>query len=424
MTLATEPSELSQAEVCMRPLSSFEELLWLMDKRSPLHATLIAHIDGVTTVNSWKRALEQARQRHALWSSVIAVDEDGRPSFRAMQDPRVAFRVVKAEFAELWEEEVARELSFSIDAENGPLVRAVLLHTEASSMLVLSAHHSICDGMSLAFAIRDILKAVSGSKLEKLSLYPSQEDALGLPTHPGEGTIRTQHRPEQSPGPTVYRSNVSIVPKVRARSLSCSFTDTLRRRARKERTTVHAALIAAAGIAARLDAKYGSNCDLHLCSTINNRALLGAPEDCGVFFSACDFALAQGPTHELWNLARKVKHTIAPGQSVNGVKGLLGAVDAIVRADLDVYSAGEQGGRLFLFDIHVSNLGALPIQTSYGSLSLRQLWGPGVLVGFKGEQTLGASTVNGHLCLLHTSHNPLPGFLDQIESILSSGCTS
>src|ERR1700712_2444542 len=114
MIVATEPSELSQARICMRPLSSFEELLWLMDKRSPLHATLIAHKDGVTTVNLWKRALEQARQRHALWSSVIAVDENGSPSFRTMQNPRVAFRVVKADFAELWKEEVARELSFPI----------------------------------------------------------------------------------------------------------------------------------------------------------------------------------------------------------------------------------------------------------------------------------------------------------------------
>jgi hypothetical protein len=112
------------------------------------------------------------------------------------------------------------------------------------------------------------------------------------------------------------------------------------------------------------------------------------------------------------------------GQSTDGVKAVLGAVDGIVQSGLDAYSAGEEGGKLFLFDIHVSNLGAVPIQTSYGDLSLRQLWGPGVLIGFEGEQTLGASTVNGHLCLLHTSHSPLPGFLDQIESILSSACTS
>jgi hypothetical protein len=103
---------------------------------------------------------------------------------------------------------------------------------------------------------------------------------------------------------------------------------------------------------------------------------------------------------------------------------VLGAVDGIVQSGLDAYSAGEEGGKLFLFDIHLSNLGAVAIPTSYGALSLRQLWGPGVLIGFEGEQTLGVSTLNGRLCLLHTSHRPLPGFLDQIGSTLSLACTS
>jgi hypothetical protein len=112
------------------------------------------------------------------------------------------------------------------------------------------------------------------------------------------------------------------------------------------------------------------------------------------------------------------------GQSEGGVKAALGAVNGIVQSGLDVYSAGEEGGKLFLFDIHLSNLGAVAIPTSYGALSLRQLWGPGVLIGFEGEQTLGVSTFNGRLCLLHTSHCPLADFLEQIESTLNLAGTS
>jgi hypothetical protein len=168
---------------------------------------------------------------------------------------------------------------------------------------------------------------------------------------------------------------------------------------------VHAVLLAAAGMAARRNPGYGSDRDLHLCSTISNRARLGSHEDCGVFFTACDFPLPDSPVDDLW-------------------KAVLGAVDGIVQSGLDAYSAGEEGGKLFLFDIHLSNLGAVAIPTSYSALSLRQLWGPGVLIGFEGEQTLGVSTLNGRLCLLHTSHRPLPGFLDQIESTLSLACSS
>ena len=187
---------------------------------------------------------------------------------------------------------------------------------------------------------------------------------------------------------------------------------------------MHAALMAAAGMAAREAPGYCSGRDLHLCSTISNRRMLGTPEDCGVFFTACGFALEEGRGREFWDLARAVKDTLRTVQSEDGAKAVLAAVGEVVRTCEDALSGGEQGARLFRFDLHVSNLGAIKIPTCYGRLSLRQVWGPAVLVGYEGEQTLGVSTVNGRLCLLHTSHSPLDGFLKQVEEILSAACTS
>jgi Condensation domain len=310
MILETVLSETSQAQAFLRPLGSFEELLWQMDKRSPLHATLAAHVDGSTTIEGWRSALDQTRQRHPLWSAVIAQTEDGAPFFQTMHDPGVALRVIEDEFAQAWEREVARELSLRIDAENGPLIRAVLMHTDASSMLILSAHHSICDGMSLAFAMRDVLQALSGSKLKKLSLHSSQEHMIGMCSEP-----RAQRwsglRPEVSAARTVYRSNSSIIPEVRSLQFSYALTDALRKRARQEKTTVHAALVAATGIVARRNPGYGASRELHLCSTISNRGRVGSPEDCGVFFTACDFPLPDSPVDDLWNLARRSKHSLS-----------------------------------------------------------------------------------------------------------------
>jgi hypothetical protein len=68
MFLETVLSETSQAQEYLRPLGSFEELLWQMNKRSPLHATLAAQVDGTTTIEEWRAALEQTRRRHPLWS--------------------------------------------------------------------------------------------------------------------------------------------------------------------------------------------------------------------------------------------------------------------------------------------------------------------------------------------------------------------
>ena len=419
MIVETVLSETPQAQAQLRPLGSFEELLWQMDKRSPLHASLAAHVDGSTTIEGWSGALEETRRRHPLWSSCIVETNDGRASFEEMHDPRIGLRVIEGECAGAWEDEVARELSYPFDSENGPLVRAVLMHTGESCMFILSAHHSICDGMSLAFAMRDVLLALSGSVLAKLSLHSSQEDTLGVVPQ-----YETENLAELLAAPTVYRSKSSIVPEVRSLQFSCALTEALRRRAREERTTVHAALVAAAGIAARRVHGYRAGRDLHLCSTINNRALAGSPEDCGVFFTACEFLLEGGAVDDLWNLARSSKDVLRMGQREDGAHAVLGVVHGIVESGLDAYTTGEQGGKLFCFDVHVSNLGAVPIKTVYGAISLRQLWGPAVLVGLEGEQMLGVSTVNDRLCLLHTSHSPVPGFLDQIETILTLGCDS
>jgi hypothetical protein len=419
MVFETVLSESPQAQAHFLPLGSFEELLWQMDKRSPLHACLVAHVDGSTTIGGWRCALEQTRQRHPLWSVVIVETDDGRASFQQMQDPRIALRVIEGDFADDWQNEVALELSYPIDSEHGPLVRAVLMHTDTCCMLILSAHHSICDGMSLAFAMRDVLLALSGSALRSLSLHDSQEDTLGVfPEYD------TEKLAELLAAPTVYRSKSSILPQVRSLEFPRSLTEVLRRRAREERTTVHAALVAASGIAARRVHGYGAGRDLHLCSTISNRAFAGSPQDFGVFFTACDFLLEGGAVDDLWELARRSKDVLRMGQREDGAHAALGAIHGIVESGMDAYTTGEQGGKLFSFDIHVSNLGVVPIATDYGAISLRQLWGPAVLLGFEGEQTLGVSTLNERLCLLHTSHDPLPGFLDQIQSIVTSGCDS
>jgi hypothetical protein len=52
--------------------------------------------------------------------------------------------------------------------------------------LMLLAHHSIADGMSLAFAMRDKLQAIAGSPLSEPTLPSSQDEILeNLPVRNG-----------------------------------------------------------------------------------------------------------------------------------------------------------------------------------------------------------------------------------------------
>ncbi len=421
---AVETAIPASTQEYLRPLGSFEELLWLMDKRSPLHATLIAHVDGLTEVEQWNAALQQTGKRHPLWSTLIAEGQDGRPIFQKAGRPEIPLRVVEGDFTQNWEQEVAWELSKPFDTTSGCLVRAVLLHTRTSCMLILVAHHSVCDGMSLAFAIRDTLQALSGEILRELRLHSSQEDSLTVCSQPRTQRRLVDHCLKPIPDTTVYRRSSSTIPQVQSLQLSSAFTATLRDRSRREETTLHAALLAASGIAARRSPDYGSGRDLHICSPINNRKLMENPEDSGVFFTACDSAIQDASVDDFWSHARGLKAALTPMQTAEGARAVLGAIDGVVQLDLDAAAAAEEGGRLFTFDVMLTNLGAVPIDSSYGQLSLKQVWGPGVLVGLEGEQTLGVSTFNGRLALLHTSHTPLPGFLDDIESILQSACAS
>ena len=73
-------------------------------------------------------------------------------------------------------------------------------------------------------------------------------------------------------------------------------------------------------------------------------------------------------------------------------------------------------------EIMVTNLGRLKYQTDFGKLKLKAVYGPMVRSGKGKEQTIGAISSNGSLCLTNTSDTPIEGLLDAIEKILTQAC--
>jgi hypothetical protein len=93
----------------------------------------------------------------------------------------IPFRVVQESNAtQRWELRVELELSIPFDPTIAPLARAVLLHEEHRAVCLLVTHHSIADGRSIAFVIRDLLQAVSGKPVDRLPMISSLEDMLGV----------------------------------------------------------------------------------------------------------------------------------------------------------------------------------------------------------------------------------------------------
>lgn len=70
----------------------------------------------------------------------------------------------------------------------------------------------------------------------------------------------------------------------------------------------------------------------------------------------------------------------------------------------------------------VTNLVRVKYKTEFGPLKLDALYGPMVRSGKGMEQTIGALTTNGSLCLTNTSDTPIPGLLMEMEQILAKAC--
>ena len=169
-------------ENALRVLGPSERYFWLSNQTSPKHFVVAAQIAGFTKAASWQAALTAVQQRHPLLQVCIAEDQVGAPYFRRLNEAGIPLRVVDGGVSENWQREMARELATPLPLKGGPLVRVALMHEENRSTVMVSAHHSIADGLSLTFIVRDLLRALSGRSLERLQLTPSQEDlceALG-----------------------------------------------------------------------------------------------------------------------------------------------------------------------------------------------------------------------------------------------------
>src|SRR4029077_18460314 len=115
-------------------------------------------------------------------SSLLSVCIDGKPgtvpSFRRVSAAPTPLRIVEDEPERRWNVEVGEELATPFNPSQAPLVRAVLIQGIRDAAFMLVAHHSIADGLSIAYAIRDTLGAIAGRALQPLPWLLSQDDIL------------------------------------------------------------------------------------------------------------------------------------------------------------------------------------------------------------------------------------------------------
>ena len=397
----------------LRPLSTFERLLWLHDQAEPTHFSVSGLIEGATTVEKWKMALAALQRRHPLFRVSIQTDENGVPFFQEEAEAPIPLRVVECNAEQQLEQEVATEIATPFySAATAPLVRAAVLHEKKRSIVILVAHHSIADGISLAYAIRDLVRALAGKALEPLPVPPSHEDLLGLAEDPAESATSGA---KASINPEFFR----LVPRVASLRLSRESTANLRERAQQEGTSVHGALLASIVFAAKELGVASDRAQLNLASPISTRKALNQGDICTMLTDIGIQDASIPESGDFWELARNIKNDLAPQASLGRIAGSRGEFRRMFANARDGETIVQMVRGHMRPDFILSNLGDPGLETQAGKLRLEALWGPAILMGTREDQQfLGAATANGRLSLLYSSYSPIPHLLETIESTL------
>ncbi|KAB8318238.1 hypothetical protein SD81_017325 [Tolypothrix campylonemoides VB511288] len=396
----------TQAVAVCRPLGALEHLFWLHDQANPLHFALTAQIRGRFSVHQLQQALTLVQQRHPLLRVRIALDEAEQPWF-VEDSASIPLRVVQRQSEQHFEREVEREIETPFVWSQAPLVRVVLVHssndTELSELIVTS-HHSIADGISITYLIRDILQALATPTAfgESLPVPPSREDLV-----PGKAP-QTISGLKPMPKFTRMSDSFPVVQRVRqnnrsyvsSSSLSPETTLLLLTRSRQEQTSVHGAICAAFLLAVRHQNHSEQPQNLKCMSPINLRPYLTSvnQEDVILWISAGRTSHHLSADANLWDVARSVKQQLnqimTPDKFFEEIFQTQEWASTHPSPDVVLQGFRDQ---LFDSDIGVSNLGRLTIQQQYGELELQAIYGPVVRIGAENDRLVGVATLGDRL---------------------------
>lgn len=121
---------------------------------------ILARIEGEVDPERVRQALPKLKKRHPLLASRILVDKDGEAWYTDEGVPEFELNAYDKKDDLDWLVRVSEQdlVPFRMDA--GPLARFILLTSESSSDLVLYVHHVVSDGLSVFYAMEDLLSFV------------------------------------------------------------------------------------------------------------------------------------------------------------------------------------------------------------------------------------------------------------------------
>ncbi|MBD2056442.1 hypothetical protein H6F88_10520 [Oculatella sp. FACHB-28] len=395
-----------------RELGAFEHLYWLYNQFCPLDFATVAKLEGQFSVNQLRAALQQVQQRHPMLRVRIETDAMGYPKF-VETDAEIPMRQVARVEDQQWQQEVAGELSRSLDWQTEPLLRVVLLQSETESELIIVCHHTIADGLSAVYITRDIIQGLAGKQFERtdLSAAVSLESALpGSEPYPDKILKPTDYLPPQSR---------CSPPHIRPVVLSTELTQHLIQRSRTEQTTVHGAISAAFLLALAPQFANPIRC-LHPVN-VRSQLSLPMPDGVGIYFCFCVTSHSLQEGSKFWDIARSVKSQLSQidiAQQLIEERQLRQPIVAhLTNAAAYIADLRSQ----YPSHLTVTNLGRVDMAQQYGNVRITALHAPVAMPGVDGGLTLGVVTLGDRLALTLISTSRMEGCERAATTLLSKG---
>jgi NRPS condensation-like uncharacterized protein len=384
-----------------RKLGPFEHLLWLVDRWTPRHFILVSRIEGSSiSVESLSRALLQCQRRHPLLRTTIQVNNDGTPEFIPSSAP-IALRHIPRANDTQWLQEVETELARPFEPGPQPLLRAVLVQAAAVSELILAVHHSIGDGVSAMYLVRDLLKSMEGYELLELPPRPALEDLLR-----SDDTARNQLQP---------RAMVSNVASQFDRPQKASFQifeldpgelDHILSRCRQEGTTLHGALLSA--LLLTLPGEGPLSC----LAPINVRQLLpNVIDDFGLYITSGMATLDRNALPDFWSLARLARKQVMQAFDPRALHAKALAMALVVGNRPKPQAAYERVWRSFGHNAVLTNLGRFPDPPELKRYRVTAVY---PILSPELEPVIAVATADQRTCITISSPHELLGRLSKL----------
>jgi hypothetical protein len=403
-----------------RSLGSLEKRFWLLDQSTATHSVLAAEIEGRTAAEDWRLAFDIVQDRHPFCTSFTKPSDRSDSAFAQNANASIPLRIFSNREPADWTKVVEGELATPFSAYGAPPLRAVVLHQPERSVLILSAHHTLSDGVALSYLIRDIVKVVADEQPDTLrtprSLHESVESAPNSPR-----AACRHERLHAARYETSAQKGLEKIPSVDRLQMSQGFTSKLSERAEEEATTVHSALCAAIVVAGRAMSEKWKETTIRVLSPVNIRKAAGVNEDFDLYITSTVASFEPQTTSGFWNLARFIKRGLTVPVSLQNLADQTGALKKVFDAS-EWDAAAETLTRRMARELMLTNLGRIPFGTGIGRLQISSIWGPLALPGHPGEQTVGVATTNGALSMVIATRTPMPGLLDHSARILAGAC--